>query len=94
MTIKKKLTEKREAILSLAEAYGATNIRIFGSVARGEERPDSDLDVLVDFNRSLLKLAAFQRELGALLDCKVDVLTTGGLSPYLRDEILGESVPL
>ena len=94
MTIAEKVRLKRDEILKIADQYGATDVRIFGSVAKGIETPDSDLDVLVDFHRSLIKLIAFERELKDLLGCKVDVVTYGGLRPYLKDEILGSAVPL
>jgi predicted nucleotidyltransferase len=86
----------RAEIERVASRYGARDIRIFGSVARGEVRPDSDLDVLVRFEpgRSLLDQAGLQLDLVDLLGCKVDVVSEGGISPHLKDEILGEAVPL
>jgi len=92
--MREKVAQRREEILRLADKFGATNVRIFGSVAKGEERPDSDIDFLVEFHRSLLKLVAFERELKNLLECDVDVVTDGGLSPYLKDEILSSAKPL
>jgi uncharacterized protein len=87
---------QREAILRLATKYGIRRVRIFGSVARGQARPDSDLDVLVDFEpgRSLLDQAGFELALEKLLGCRVDVVVEGGISPYLEAEILREAVPL
>lgn len=88
--------QRRSDIERLAVTRGAHNIRIFGSVARGDAGPDSDLDVLVEFedDRSLMDLAGFELDLEDLLKCEVDVVTEGGLSPYLEDRILAEAVPL
>ncbi|MBI4495225.1 MAG: nucleotidyltransferase family protein [Chloroflexi bacterium] len=96
MGIDELLKARREDILRLAAQHGARNVRVFGSVARGEARPDSDVDFLVEMEqgRSLLDLVAFWLDLEDLLSCKVDVVTDGGLSPYLRDRILAEAVPL
>ena len=87
---------QREAILQLAAKYGIQRVRLFGSVARGQAGADSDLDVLVKFEpgRSLLDQVGFEQDLEELLGCHVDVVSEGGISPYLEDEILGEAVPL
>lgn len=71
-------------------------MRVFGSRARGEEGPDSDLDLLVDLepDRSLLDVISIKQDLEDLLGCSVDVVTEGGLSPYLRERILAEALPL
>jgi predicted nucleotidyltransferase len=76
--------------------YGIRRVRLFGSVARGEAGPESDLDVLVDVEvgRSLLDLVGFEQDLEALLGRRVDVVTEGGLSPYLEARILQEAIPL
>ena len=90
------LAAKRHEILQVAAQYGASNVRIFGSVARGEAGPGSDVDVLVDLEpgRSLLDLGALLMDLQGLLDCEVDVVTEGGLRPRIRDRVLSEAVPL
>ena len=87
---------KREAILEIAKRHGAGNVRVFGSVLRGDDRPDSDLDLLVEFEkgRSLLDLAGFGLDLEDLLGRKVDVVTEGGISPYLEPYIRAEATPL
>jgi len=79
-------------VKALCHKYGVTSLSVFGSVRRGEEHPDSDVDLLVSFNRktSFLKLVALERELSALLGRKADLLTESSLSPYLRDRILRE----
>jgi len=86
----------KDKIRAIAERYGARNIRVFGSVARGEDRPDSDLDLLIDLEegRSLLDLIAIQQDLEDLLERKVDVVTEPELSPYFRDDVLKEAIPL
>ena len=83
-------------ILRIAHMHGANNVRVFGSRARGDARPDSDLDLLVTLepNRSLLDLVAIKQDLEDLLDWTVDVVTERGLSPYLRDRVLAEARPL
>jgi len=90
------LQTKRNDILRIAAQNGAYNVRIFGSVARGEARPDSDIDFLVNLeeNRSLLDLARLLRELQTLLDCKVDVMTEAGLRPRIRPQVLKDARPL
>lgn len=84
---------KREAILDVAARHGARNVRIFGSVARGDDRPDSDVDFLVDMeaDRSLLDLIGLSQELEALLERKVDVLTDQSLAPSVRQRIANEA---
>ena len=96
MTIRERLTEKRAEVLRVAERHGARNVRLIGSVARGEARADSDLDILVELEqgRSLLDHAALMIELEALLGCKVDVATEQGLRPRVRDRVLAEAVAL
>ena len=96
MTILERLDSKRTQVLDLAQRYGARNVRMIGSVARGEAGPDSDLDLLVDLERgrSLLDQAALMIELEKLLGCKVDVATDQGLRSRVRERVLKEAVPL
>lgn len=86
----------RELISEVAARHGAHDVRIFGSRARGEATTASDLDLLVRMEpgRSLLDLIALEQELERLLGVDVDVLTPESLSPYLRDEVQQEAVPL
>ena len=88
--------ERREDIRRLAERRGARNVRVFGSVARGEATPSSDLDLLVDWEpgRSLLDHAALVQDLQDLLGIKVHVGTPQSLHWYVRDRILNEATPL
>jgi uncharacterized protein len=90
------LQQKRNDILRIAAQYGARNLRVFGSVARGDDRAHSDVDLLVDMDpdRSLLDIVALGQDLEELLERKVDVLTDASLHPALRDRILAESCPL
>jgi predicted nucleotidyltransferase len=90
------LQQKRNDILRIAAQYGARNLRVFGSVARGDDRAQSDVDLLVDMDadRSLLDIVALGQDLEELLDRRVDVLTDASLHPALRDRILAESRPL
>lgn len=96
MSVDKLLRTKRAEILRTAESHGATNVRVFGSVARGDAGLDSDVDFLVRFdeNTTLLQHNALIRELDDLLGCKVDVVSERGLRPRIRDRVFGEAVPL
>jgi len=96
MTTTDALKTKRNDILRLAAQHGAHNVRLFGSVARGEASPTSDIDLLVkmDRGRSLLNLIELSQELESFLHRKVDILTDEGLSPYLAQRIQAEAVPL
>jgi len=87
------LQQKRDDILRIAARYGARNLRVFGSVARGDDRTHSDIDLLVDMDpdRSLLDIAGLGQDLEKLLDRRVDVLTGASLHPAIRDRILAES---
>lgn len=84
---------KREDILRLAAHRGARNVRLFGSLARGEARPESDVDFLVDLEpgHSLLDLGGLLMDLQNLLGRKVDVVTEAGLRERLRPHILKEA---
>ncbi len=86
----------RTEIAAVAASHGATNVRVFGSSTRNELREGSDLDLLVrmEEGHSLFDLIALSQELEDKLGVRVDVLSEGGLSPYLRDRILSEAVPL
>lgn len=90
------LTKNRAEILRIARENGATRVRIFGSFARGTARPDSDLDLLVDFEpgRNLLDLVAVKQDIEDLVGRPVHVLTEPGISPYMRDAILRDATPL
>lgn len=90
------LDEKRTAILEAAERHGARNVRIFGSVARGEDDEKSDLDFLVEMEpgRSLLDHAALLLDLEKLLGRKVDVLSERGMKARMRERVLSEARPL
>ncbi len=81
---------------SLAERRGARNIRVFGSVARGEAGPESDLDLLVEMEpgRSLLDHIALIQDLEEVLGCRVDVVTEAGLRERIRPRVLREARPL
>ena len=96
MGIDEVLKVKREEILRIAAQHGARNVRIFGSVARGEAKLDSDADFLVDLEpgRSLLDLGGLLMDLRDLLGCNVDVVTEKGLRERIRDRVLREAVPL
>ena len=90
------LKTRRDQILETAHKHGAFDVRVFGSVARGDARPDSDIDFLVrlEAGRSLLDLARLLRELQALLGCNVDIVTEAGLRPRIRVQVLREARPL
>jgi predicted nucleotidyltransferase len=90
------LRENRCEILEIAAKYGASNVRIFGSVARNEADPSSDIDVLVDLEpgRTLLDHAGLMLDLEQLLDCKVDIAVDGDLLERVRERVLAEAVPL
>jgi len=76
------------------KAFGVKSLAVFGSVARGEARSDSDVDVLVEFHRPVgfFGLARLQRHLEELLDAPVDLVTPGGLRTAMRDRVLREAV--
>jgi hypothetical protein len=86
---------RREQVMAIAARHHASRVRLFGSAARGEDRPDSDIDLLVDFdqNSSLFDLMRMSRELEELLGRAVDVVSAGGLKSRDR-AILAESVDL
>jgi uncharacterized protein len=90
------LARVRGEILALAARHGARNVRVFGSVARGEADAASDIDFLVDFEpgRSLLDLAALLVDLEDLLGHPVDVVTEPGLKARIRQRVLAEAVPV
>lgn len=96
MGIDEILKDKRDAILRIASKYGAANVRVFGSIARGEANPDSDVDFLVEFDRtrSLFDHAGMIVELADLLNCTVDVVPAKSLRARIRERVLAEAVPL
>lgn len=90
------IQQKREEILAIAKEHGIVSVRVFGSVLRGLETPQSDIDFLVEMEegRNLLDLGGALIKLQDLLDRKVDIITERGLHWYLRDKILKEARPL
>jgi len=90
------LKEKREDILRIAAKHGARNVRVFGSVVRGEARPDSDVDFLVDMEpgRTLLDMGGLLMDLRDALGQEVDVVTERGLKTRIRERVLKEAMPL
>jgi predicted nucleotidyltransferase len=96
MTLEELRQTSRGEILRLAADCGAGNVRVFGSLARGEADSRSDVDLLVDLEpgRSLLDLAKLQRKLEQLLTVKVDVVSARGLRNRVRETILRDALPL
>ncbi|MGK7939604.1 MAG: nucleotidyltransferase family protein [Crocosphaera sp.] len=90
------IQEKRQEIIKIATKYGASNIRIFGSVARGEATENSDIDFLMDIEsgHSLLHRISLIQELEDLLKCKVDVAKPQQLHEIIKEQVLQESIPL
>lgn len=88
--------EDRSRIVAVARAHGATSVRLFGSRARGDSSPRSDIDLLVTLEdgRSLLDLVAIKQDLEDLLGTRVDVVTERALSPRIRPQILAEATLL
>ena len=90
------LRTHRPQILELAARHGARRVRVFGSTVRGDDRPNSDIDLLVDVEpgRTLLDVIALEQDLEELLGRSVHILTDAGLSPYLQQRILAEAATL
>jgi predicted nucleotidyltransferase len=88
--------DRKSEIQELAASHGARNVRLFGSVARGDSREDSDVDLLVDLDagRSLFDLGGLLMDLRDLLGAEVDLIEAGSLHPYVRDRVLAEAIPL
>lgn len=87
---------RRRDIERIAAAHGVVDVRVFGSVARGDARPDSDVDLLVEMapGRSLLDMGAFLMDVEQLLGRAVDVITAAGLRSRIRERVLREALPL
>jgi len=90
------LVPYRSDIYRIAEKYGVSNIRVFGSVARGEADKNSDIDFLVELKKgyNLLDLSGFLVEIEELFNCEVEATTEKGLHWYIKDRILEEAIPL
>ena len=90
------IREKREAILHIAARHGASQVRLIGSVARGEARPDSDVDLLVTWNEgtSLMDHAALMLELEDLLGRKLDIASDGWVKPPIRESVYRDAIAL
>lgn len=90
------LRSRRDEILKVARARGAARVRVFGSVARGDTNPTSDVDFLVDLEdgRTLFDLGGLLMDLQDLLGCDVDVTTEAGLRPRVADRVLADAVDL
>ncbi|MEX2473206.1 MAG: nucleotidyltransferase family protein [Gemmatimonadota bacterium] len=91
-----RIRARRAEILALAERHGASDVRVFGSVLRGDAREDSDIDLLVRFHagRSLLDHVALRQDLADLLESEVDVVSEPALHWFIRDRVLAEAEPL
>ena len=97
MKVEQLLQQKREEILAIATKHGAYNVRVFGSVARGEATSTSDIDFLIDYDRAKISPwfpGGLLSDLEDLLGHKVDIVTEKGLHQLIRDRILSEAIPL
>ena len=96
MEIRKLLKSKREEILDIATQHGAYNVRVFGSVARGEADEKSDIDLLVDLGENISPWFPVRliRELEQLLGRKVDIVTEKGLKQRIKERVLEEAISL
>jgi len=94
--INDKIQAKKQDIINILRKYRASNIRIFGSYARGEETPDSDLDLLIDLEggSSLFDRIALKQELEDLLGIKVDIAKPENLHYLIREQVMKEAIVL
>ena len=90
------IQSRKEQILEVAARHGASRVRIFGSVSRGDASPSSDIDLLVHLNENatLLEQIGLKNDLEDLLGCNVDVVDDDAVSPAIRDVIMAEAVTL
>jgi predicted nucleotidyltransferase len=95
-TIRQRLDALKPQVLAVATRHGASNLRIYGSIATGDEHSASDLDLLVDLpeEQSLLGLISLRQDLEDLLGCSVDVTEAESLHPLIRAEILDQALAL
>ena len=95
-TLRQRLNELRPQLLAVARRHGASNLRIYGSIATGHEHSGSDLDLLVDLpdDQSLLGLISLRQDLEDLLGCSVDVTEAETLHPLIRAQILEQALAL
>ncbi len=96
MISKETIHQRRDEIRRIAAEHGAINVRVFGSVARGEETSDSDLDLLIDVGPKTSSWfpAGLILDLEKLLGCRVEVVTEKSLNPLLRDQVLREAIQI
>ena len=96
MSLREELLRQSDTLRAIAAKYGATNLRLFGSAIRGDERPDSDIDLLVDLaeNRGFRDYLGLVEELESLLGRRVDIIIARSLSPHFRPYIEAEARPL
>ena len=96
MAVRELVNRKRRQIVRVASSHGGLSVRVFGSAARGDTKPGSDVDILLRLEpgRTLLDLVAIKQDLEDLLGCSVDVLTEAAISPYIREQVLKEAISL
>jgi hypothetical protein len=96
MAVNELIRANRKEILRIAKSHGARNVRIFGSVAHQQAKPESDLDLLMQLEPgySLLDLIAIKQDLEDMLGCSVDVVTEASLGPYIREQVLHDATNL
>jgi predicted nucleotidyltransferase len=96
VTLEELRSTYRDQVIAAAARRGARNVRVFGSVARGDQRQDSDVDLVVDFEprRSLLDLTGLWLDLETVLGCKVDVISAHGLKPRMESVVTREAIAL
>ena len=91
-----RLQQLKDEILRIARKHNAEKVYVFGSCARKEEMPDSDVDLLVEFNQeaTLFDQVDIRDEMHSLLNCEVDVVSKRGLNPFIKRRVLAEAVEL
>ena len=96
MSLREHLYRNRDLIRAIALKHGASNLHVFGSVVRGEERPDSDIDLLIDLaeTRGFADYLALVDELESFFGRRVDVIIRRSLSPHFRPDIEAQATPL
>ncbi len=96
MAIRQLIEERRDDILQTAAKHGTHNVRVFGSAARGDDRPDSDVDLLVDVDRTTSSWfpAGLILDLEGILGRPVEVVTEKGLNPLIKERVLRKAIPL